>query len=150
MMTRWLVLMLAMALMAFLAWWLPPPLFMLGKEARLDQAAWGGTLVLKAMVFAHLHAQGRTFPLRLLYRGYVLAGWLMAMLPLSAALLAVRWRGRTLRTALQSLRQQGRVALSVPVLALTAEALLVLPQTLPAWALPGWAGLLTALAWWMG
>jgi hypothetical protein len=112
----------------------------LSEEVLRDQGAWGGTLVLRALHWATLHAVARGLWWQLSYRWVLLAGWTLAASPLGLALMMQRWRVRQRRDEVSAMQHRARTLWRVLGLLLGTGLLLMWPAPLPAGCVAGWAG----------
>jgi hypothetical protein len=112
----------------------------LGEEVLRDQGAWGGTLVLHALHWAALHAEARSLGWQLCYRWALLAGWILAAVPLGLALMLQRWQARRRRDAFLAMQHWAGHPWRVLGLLLGTGLLLTWPAPLPAGWVAGWAG----------
>lgn len=112
----------------------------LSEEVLRHQGAWGGTLVLRALHWATLHAGSRGLLWQLCYRLALLAGWFMAVGPLGLALARERWRVRQRRDDYAVMQHHARAGWRVLGLLLGTGVLLLWPAPLPAGWVSCWAG----------
>ena len=112
----------------------------LSVEVLHQQGAWGGTLVLRALHWAALHAGARGLLWQLCYRWAILAGWVMAAGPLGLAFAYERWRVRQRRDDYAVMQHRARAGWRVLGLVLGTGVMLLWPAPLPAGWVVGWAG----------
>ncbi|NDU91629.1 MAG: hypothetical protein G3I10_03315 [Ferrovum sp.] len=112
----------------------------LSEEVLNHQIAWGGTLVLRALHWATLHAGVRDLLWQVCYRWVLLAGWVVATGPLGFAFALQRWRVRQRRDDYSAMQHRARAGWRVLGLLLGTGVLLLWPAPLIAGWVPGWAG----------